>query len=62
MLLSKIELLEDVQFIVRHARVIMPANPEDITGRRVERSMLALQEEMASARQRWITRSKLKVD
>ncbi len=48
----KVELLEDVQFLVRHAAVIMPPNPEEITGLGVESSMLALQKEMTDARQR----------
>lgn len=49
----KVELLEDVQFLVRHARVIMPSNPEEITGVGVASSMRALQKEMADARQRY---------
>lgn len=48
----KVELLEDIQFLVRHAGVIMPSNPEEITGLGVASSMLALQEDMTDARQR----------
>ncbi|CAN0488715.1 unnamed protein product, partial [Scytosiphon promiscuus] len=49
----KVELLEDVQFLVRHAGVIMPSNPEEITGPGVKSSMLALQRDMTDARQRF---------
>lgn len=49
----KVELLEDVQFLVRHAGVIMPSNPEDITGPGVKSSMLGLQQDMTDARQRY---------
>lgn len=50
---TKVELLEDVQFLVRHAGVIMPSNPEEITGLGVESRMLSLQKEMTDARQRY---------
>lgn len=53
-LARKVELLEDIQFIVRHAGTVMPPNPENITGEGVERSMLELQTQMAEARQRWV--------
>lgn len=49
---TKVELLEDIQFLVRHAGVIMPSNPEEITGLGVESSMLSLQNDMTDARQR----------
>lgn len=51
-LCKKVELLEDVQFLVRHAGVIMPSNPEEITGLSVESRMLSLQNDMTDARQR----------
>eukprot|EP00752_Nemacystus_decipiens_P010102 g9003.t1 len=51
---EEVELLEDIQFLVRHAGVIMPTNPEEITGPRVASSMLALQTEMTNARQRCV--------
>ncbi|CAM9235935.1 unnamed protein product, partial [Scytosiphon promiscuus] len=51
---QQVELLEDVQFLVRHAGVIMPSNPEEITGPGVKSSMLALQRDMTDARQRCV--------
>lgn len=46
--------MEDIQFLVRHAGVIMPSNPDEITGLGVASSMLALQKEMTDARQRYV--------
>eukprot|EP00904_Undaria_pinnatifida_P013966 jgi/Undpi1/96/HiC_scaffold_1.g00096.m1 len=51
---QQVELLEDVQFLVRHAAAIMPPDPENITGQGVLQSMLALQKEMTDARQRCV--------
>lgn len=50
---TKVELLEDVQFLVRHAGTVMPPDPKEITGIGVKSSMLALQKDMTEARQRY---------
>lgn len=50
----QVHALEDIQYVVKYAKKILPPNPADITGLSVERSMLALQQEMADARERWV--------
>ncbi|CBJ28739.1 Hypothetical leucine rich repeat protein [Ectocarpus siliculosus] len=51
---QQVELLEDVQFLVRHAGTVMPPDPKEITGIGVKSSMLALQKDMTEARQRCV--------
>ncbi|CAM9426603.1 unnamed protein product [Ectocarpus sp. 4 AP-2014] len=51
---EQVQLLEDVQFLVRHAGTVMPPDPKEITGIGVKSSMLALQKDMTEARQRCV--------
>ncbi|CAM9575017.1 unnamed protein product [Chrysoparadoxa australica] len=48
---EKVRLLEDIQFLIKHAAEVMPPNAEEITGEGVRDSMLKLQGELCAAKE-----------
>ncbi|CAN0231059.1 unnamed protein product, partial [Discosporangium mesarthrocarpum] len=51
---QQVELLEDIQFLIKHAKKVFPPQAGDITGVGVRDGILALQAEMTAARERCV--------